>query len=550
MSALLLRRVFLATLLTSAFTLSACTSLVREPAPSAPATAYPPLPAPVASQPAPGSTVDGATAAIVDNAVAEVLAAEAAADAAATTPAPQYRDIFARIRAGFQLEDPDQRAIDTQLNWYVNNPDYLERTFGRGELYLHYIVSQVEARNLPMELALLPVVESAYEPFGYSHARAAGLWQFIPGTGKRFGLKQNWWYDGRRDVVESTRAALDYLQFLNEEFNGDWLLAIAAYNCGEMNVLRAIERNRATRKPTDFWHLKLPKETRAYVPKLLAMRRLVSYPGDYGLEFTPIPNQPYFTAIDTGGQIDLVLASELAGITHDELSNLNPAFNRWATDPEGPHQLLLPSDVSEGFRQSLALVPLEERVRTQRVAVESGESLTHFARRTGSTLSVIKQINGLSGVQGNHLKAGQELLIPASNVLPAKVAMAAARVDRTGGPATRGRFHVVRRGESLWSIAQRHGLNVHTLAAWNGMQPGDTLRAGRKITLRSGGSGAARAAEPGDGSKSTYTVKRGDTLSQIAKRFSVSVSQLLSWNGLANSHRLLPGQRLVMYRRS
>jgi len=544
LSASICRRVFLATLITG--TLSACTSL-RE-ADSQAALPLPPADArPVATAPLPAPDFDQATVSVVESAVAEVLAAEAAAAAAAPSVpvGPQYRDIFARIRAGFELEDPDQRAIDQQLNWYVKNPEYLERTFGRGEVYLHYIATQVDARKLPMELALLPVVESAYEPFGYSHARAAGLWQFIPGTGTRFGLKQNWWYDGRRDVVESTRAALDYLQFLHAEFNGDWLLAVAAYNCGELNVQRAIKRNLALGKPTDFWHLKLPRETRAYVPKLLAMRRVVEYPGDYGLEFTPIPNAPYFVAVDVGAQIDLSLAAEMAGITHEELATLNPAFHRWATDPEGPYQLLLPADVGDTFTEALTLVPPEERVRTQKIAVAAGETLTTFAKRTGANAAVVKQINGLKGTQ---IRTGQELLVPAHGALPEKVQMAAARVDR-GGSATRGRFHVVRRGESLWTIAKRNGLSVSRLAAINGMEPGDTLRAGSKIRLRSSGGSSTRvAAQPGDGEATTYTVKRGDTLSQIARRFSVSVTQLLSWNGLTSSHRIMPGQRLLMYR--
>ena len=198
-------------------------------------------------------------------------------------------------------------------------------------MYMHYIVGQLDARKMPRELALLPVVESAFEPYAYSRARASGLWQFIPGTGSRFGLKQNWWYDGRRDVVASTRGALDYLQALHDEFNGDWLLAIAAYNCGEANVERAVNRNVREGLPIDFWHLKLPAETRAYVPKLLAMRRIVTEPAAYGLEFSQIPDAPYFAVVKTGGQIDLQVVAEIAGIPRDELYELNPAFHRFAT---------------------------------------------------------------------------------------------------------------------------------------------------------------------------------------------------------------------------
>src|ERR1700683_2176049 len=177
-----------------------------------------------------------------------------------------YDDLFDRLRAGFALDEVQEPAIDQQLAWFEHNPDYLERVFQRGQRYMYHIITEVEARGMPLEFALLPVVESAYEPFAYSVSRAAGMWQFIPGTGVRFGLKQDWWYDGRRDVVESTRAALDYLQALHDQFGDDWLLAIAAYNVGEMTVQREIDINRAAGKPIDFWHLKLPAETRAYVP--------------------------------------------------------------------------------------------------------------------------------------------------------------------------------------------------------------------------------------------------------------------------------------------
>ena len=215
----------------------------------------------------------GTTSAQTTVAPADVAAATVTATPKLTMPSEwqhhngeDYDDLFDRMRAGFVLDEVQEPAIDTQLAWFEHNPDYLERVFQRGQRYMYHIVTEVEARGMPLEFALLPVVESAYEPFAYSVSRAAGLWQFIPGTGVRFGLKQNWWYDGRRDVVESTRAALDYLQALHDQFDGDWLLAIAAYNVGENSVQRELDYNRAHGKPTDFWHLKLPAETRAYVP--------------------------------------------------------------------------------------------------------------------------------------------------------------------------------------------------------------------------------------------------------------------------------------------
>jgi len=530
------RRVFLATLIGTAFTLSACSSLVREAAPAETAAAVGDGAAPV-------------TTGIASDAIfaIEEIAADALPVALVPPPGPErFPDLLERIRAGYQLEDVDQKAIDQQLAWYVNHPEYLERTFGRGERYLYYIVTQLEERNMPLELTLLPIVESAFEPFGYSRARASGLWQFIPGTGKRFGLKQNWWYDGRRDIVESTRAALDYLQFLHVEFNGDWLLAVAAYNSGEVNVHRAIKRNLSLNKPTDFWHLKLPRETRAYVPKLLAMSRLVRDPQALGIEFWSIANEPYFASVETGGQIDLKMAAELAGITIDEITHLNPAFNRWATDPDGPHQLLVPIESSELFRESLGQVLPEERVRLDRHQVQSGDTLSTVARRYSVSVAVVKEINGLKGTQ---LRAGQDLLIPANGAaLHPKVALAAARVDGRAPPANRNsRTHVVRRGESLWTIARAYGVSVNSLASLNGMEPGDLLPAGRKIKVRgsSGASGAVVVA--GNGEQMTYTVRRGDTLSHIARRFSVTVSQLLNWNGLSKHDQIMPGQRIVMF---
>src|SRR5882762_2818748 len=256
--------------------------------------------APVAAIPAPDASMsapDGSAAATMPETTPVASPAPAPALDAPTQLAglapEQYGDLFDRMRAGFKLEDgDDRRAVDQQLRWYASNPDYLQRAFGRADLYLYQIVTELERRGMPLELALLPVVESAFEPYAYSRARASGLWQFIPGTGSRFGLKQDWWYDGRREIVESTRAALDYLQHLHDEFDGDWLLAVAAYNCGEALVERAVDMNRAAHRPVTFWELWLPGETRAYVPKLLAMKRLVRDPETYGLEFSPIPNSP------------------------------------------------------------------------------------------------------------------------------------------------------------------------------------------------------------------------------------------------------------------
>ena len=475
---------------------------------------------------------------------AEGLADNTARTLAGLTP-EQYPDVFDRIRAGFKLDDVDSPRIDQQLAFYANNPQYLERVFGRAGLYLHHIVQEIEARGMPLELALLPVVESAFEPYAQSWVRANGLWQFMPGTGERFGLKQDWWYDGRRDVLASTRAALDYLQYMHDEFFDDWLLAIAAYNCGEFRVQREVAANRAAGKPVDFFSLRLPAETRAYVPKLLAMRRLVANPEDYGIAFSPIPNEPYFARVDTGGQLDLSLAAQLAGITIDEVYELNPGFHRWATDPAGPHVLLLPRDAADAFRRNLELLSPDERVRVSLHKVRSGESIATIAKRYKTQTVVIRDMNNL----GNEsLVVGSELRVPTAVVnLPAKVMLAAARVDGRGGRSgRRPTVHVVRSGDSLWRIAKRHRMDVATLARLNGMAPGDTLRAGQKLVLNKRGGGSSRSVSSGSARQVSYKVRSGDTLSRIAQVFGVSVSDLVNWNGISRHSTLRVGQQLTV----
>ena len=458
-----------------------------------------------------------------------------------------YDDLFERMRAGFAFDEVSEPAIDTQLAWFKNNPDYLERVFQRGQRYMYHIITEVERRGMPTEFALLPVVESAYEPFAYSVSRAAGLWQFIPGTGVRYGLKQTWWYDGRRDVVESTRAALDYLQALHDEFNGDWLLAIAAYNVGEAGVERAIAYNASVGRPTDFWHLNLPAETRAYVPKLLAMKRLMAEPERYGLEFAPIPNEPYFAVIETESQIDLKIAAQLAGTSYDELVALNPGYNRWATDPAGPHRMLVPIDYADAFESALQTLAPEDRVRYTVHEVGKRETLAMIAKRYGTSAAVLAKVNDLAG---GRVTAGQSLKIPEiSGSLPDKVMIAAARVDRPEtdtGRKQRQIVYRVRAGETLSSIARRNNIPVSTLARLNNLGTGDPLVKGQRLVIKAS---SRRYRDEGvvSGRRVLYTVRRGDTIYSISRQFQVSVAQLKTWNGINERHQIKAGRRLVMY---
>jgi membrane-bound lytic murein transglycosylase D len=489
----------------------------------------------------PETPAPAAATAPADSATAAGAAAPAA-PAAGGVDTAQYADLFDRMRAGFRLGDGEHPEVDQQLRWYAANPDYLQRAFGRADLYMYQIVTQLEARQMPLELALLPVVESAFEPYAYSRASASGLWQFISDTGSRFGLKQDWWYDGRRDIVESTRAALDYLQSLHDEFGGDWLLAIAAYNCGEKQVERSVAANRAAGRPIDFWSLWLPRETRAYVPKLLAMKRLVQDPQAFGLEISPIPNQPYFTRVPTEGQINLKVAAEIAGISPEEVYELNPAFHRWATDPAGPYFLLLPVDAAETFSSNLPQLSPDQRLAVAHYTVRHGDSVASVARHFNTTPSVIRELNNLPA---GGLTVGDDLSVPgAAQELPAKVMLAAARVDGRGRWARRPHVQIVRSGDSLWAIARRHGMNVNTLALLNGMHPGDPLRAGQRIRLGGGGGESTHTTRA---RRVVYTVRSGDTVAQIAQLFQCSVPQILAWNGLSSHTHIHAGQKLRIH---
>lgn len=527
--------------------LAGCSSLPQAPtrgaspvAAQSPANPSIPSPVPVGVRPsgrAPSPEAEAELAAIV-----------APADLPTPEPMVPPGDLLERVRAGLALGEVRNARIDREAAFFAANPEYVERVFTRAAPYLHYIVGEVEQRGLPLELALLPIIESAFQPYAYSRARADGLWQFIASTGGRFGLKQDWWYDGRRDVVAATQAALDYLTYLHDMFDGDWLNAIAAYNCGEGNVARAIRRNQLAKRKTDFWNLKLPAETRAYVPRLLAMRDIVADPEKYGLSIEGMPDLPYFVKVETGGQISIEVAAELAGVTTAEMYDLNPAYHRWATDPTGPHVLLVPVESAEAFRESLLQLTPDQRMRVERYTARAGDTITGIAQRFGTTAQHLRELNDFPA-PANTVAEGVELRVPSAvAALPPQVLQAAARVDNRGRRTQTVRaVHVVRRGDSLWSIAQRHNMDVVTLASLNRIAPNDTLRAGQRLVLHSqDAAGTEGAAGTGNSRRVTYVVRRGDTLFDIARTLKVPVGSLREWNNL-NGNAIRAGQKLVVY---
>jgi membrane-bound lytic murein transglycosylase D len=459
------------------------------------------------------------------------------------------------------LPQAQHYAVEREIEWYRSRPDFLDRTFRRGARYLYHIVNEIERRDMPLELALLPVVESAFNPVAYSRSRASGLWQFIPSTGKHYGLDQNWWIDERRDVLLATDAALTYLQYLHDYFDGDWYLAIAAYNGGEGTVSRAMKRNAGAGRPTDFFSLDLKAETRDYVPKLLAISRIVADPAAYGLQFEPIPNQPYFGVVDPGKQVHLGEAADLAGISRDDMFALNPAFNRMTTPPNGPHRLLLPVARVEPFRAALISEEGAQRVAATAVApppdthhrVRRGENLTSIARRYGVPVETLRQANNL---RGSTIHPGDMLVVPgvpstaaepaaATTLAEARPGITAQLPERQPAAASaKPRVYTVKRGDTLWGVARKHGITVPALASANGLSASSQLTAGARLEIPGAG---GKAPPPGESTRMSYKVRNGDTLSEIAEKFKVSVRQLMTWNGLQSSSTLYVGQRIVVY---
>jgi membrane-bound lytic murein transglycosylase D len=455
------------------------------------------------------------------------------------TPQTQ-EDVWQRIAMQLSLEVPDHEKVDYYRTWYLKHPNHLKTVSQRATPFLYLITEKIEARDLPLELALLPVVESSFDPFAYSHGSAAGLWQFVPGTGKMYGLEQNFWYDGRRDVAAATDAALDYLTYLNKRFDGNWNHAIAAYNSGGGRVSSAIRKNNKLGEPTDFFSLDLPKETSGYVPKLLALADIIANQEKYGIDIPAIPNQPVLTLVDPKEQLDLAIAAQYAGLPVKELQSYNPAYNQWSTAPEGPFQLLIPVDKAEEF-----LAKVEENrgkgMKMVRYKVRSGDTLSVLAEKHNTTSEVIRTANSLNG---NNIRVGQYLLIPTSQKDASAYTLSAAnRLAKTQATA-RGKYkltHTVKSGESLWSIAKANKVDHQALAKWNGMGPRDTLRIGQDLVIWKESSEGAIIRTV------FYKVRSGDTISGIATKFKVKSNDIVKWNALQNQKYLKPGQQLKLY---
>ncbi|HEY5929919.1 MAG TPA: transglycosylase SLT domain-containing protein [Burkholderiales bacterium] len=440
----------------------------------------PPLsPSEYAASLAPGDTTSETTGAtVVESPKADAVVTDAVPAATLLTP---YDSLWQRIRAGFALPDLDSPLVARHEAWYLNRPDYLHRMVERSRLYLYFIVDEVEKHKMPMEIALLPMIESAYNPTAYSHAHASGIWQFIPSTGKRYGLQQTWWYDGRRDVMAATRAALDYLDRLHDQFD-DWQLALASYNWGENGVARAIAKNKARRKPTTYPYLQMPRETRNYLPKLQAIKNIISHPDKLGFPLEDIPNQPYFTTVTTPQHMDMQVAARLAEMTEDDFRSLNPAHTRPVITSNGTRTLLVPVDKAGIFTTNLQGYE-EPLVSWQTYTLKKNENLATVAAKFRISQERLREINGIK--RHVTLSAGRSLLVPMDEDANASnfgdtwnTPEFQAPEERSGGRVT----YKVRNGDSLYSIAQKHRVTVAAIKDWNRLRS-NQIRAGQRLTI-------------------------------------------------------------------
>ncbi len=458
-------------------------------------------------------------------------------------------NIWADIRSQFTFTIPENKRLIAQRNWYVKHPNYLDRVAKRAEPFLYYIVEELKANGIPVEIALLPIVESAFDPFAYSHGRASGMWQFVPDTGKRFGMKQNWWYDGRRDIIASTQGAIQYLKYLNKYFDGDWLLALAAYNSGEGRVRRAIKNNARKNKPTDFWSLDLPKETRNYVPKLLALVDIIQRPSDFDITLYEIENKAVISPVNIQSQIDLAKAAELADLPLAVLQRLNPGFNRWSTDPDGPHRLLLPNNKQSQFIEKLAKLTDKDRLAWQRYKIKQGDSLGKIAQKFHTSIELIKRVNDVNGTQ---IRAGKYLLIPvAAQSLDHYIFSQEQRLAKKQNKKQQGikTIHKVKSGDTLWDISKLYHVKSNSIAKWNGMAPRDMIKPGQKLVIWQKVNRSNKSSSQLENTimrNITYKVRRGDSFARIADKFNISIKDIERWNSLSRDKYLQPGQLLKL----
>ncbi|GJM12411.1 MAG: lytic transglycosylase [Pseudohongiella sp.] len=452
-----------------------------------------------------------------------------------------YSDLWQRIRDGFQLQDHYSHPnVANYIQNYSSQQRYFDLLQERASPFLFEIVEEIERRGLPLEFALLPMVESTYNPNAYSREHAVGLWQFVGATGASFGLQQDWWFDGRRDPLASTSAALDYMQQLYTQFDEDWLLAIAAYNTGDGNLRRAIRRSDDAE--INFWSLNLPGETKAHVPKLLALAAIIADNKRYNIEIAAIENQQVLRSVNVGTQIDISQAATLADLDYDQLRALNPGYLQWATHPNQPQQMLLPFANAKILEAALVGIDKQDLLTWDRYEIKPGDTLGAIARRLGTRVDILQTFNSLSG---SRIVAGDSLLIPRSSDPELLANAPRAPRENSRQPPQVPAEYTVRNGDNLWSIARRFQLRSKEIAAWNQMSLDQLLQPGQILDFSYAAEDTTEETQiSSNDSAAHYIVRRGDSMHEIARRFGIDLQMLLLWNELAADELIFPGQEL------
>ncbi|MDR3492719.1 MAG: LysM peptidoglycan-binding domain-containing protein [Gammaproteobacteria bacterium] len=476
-------------------------------------------------------------------------------------------DLWNVLRREFSLPHYEENyLVQEQINWFMTHQEFLVRATSHAAPYLYYILQQARKRHLPVEVVLLPVFESSFNPFAYSSAGAAGIWQMMPNTATGYGVKQDWWYDGRRDVITSTKAALNYLAYLSNFFDGNWLFAIAAYDTGEGNVLSAIRKNINSGLEANYWSLPLAQETRTYVPRLLALATIIAHPEKYPVYLPPVHNAPYLAQMDVGTQVDLHHAASLAGLTLKALMQLNPGYNRSTTSPHGPSKLVLPIENVAQFSENLERSPLSQHVTWQHYIAKNGESLATVAKHHNVSVAMLRQMNQL---KGNYIKPGSSLVIPhttsnpemyaatnhkneslndVSKIKPSRLMASLEKMDSHYSLQPGDTIYMVRSGDNFSTISQRFHLSERNIQAANPFPANKRLNPGDRLVIPT----HIRVAEEkltqkyqltsGD---TIYMVRQGDTIEKIAEKFHTSPPAIRVANLLA-SNDLRDGDRLVI----